>query len=732
MTRTLPSDLPATDLPATTRDDTADILHGVPIVDPYRYLEDPDAPRTREFVEAQNAVSQPYLAALPGRDDLLGLVTALLTAPRRGVPWERGGRYFVVANPGELDQDQLFTAESLERLLASPTLLLDPNTLSDDGTVAMTAARVSPDGRYLAYALSEAGSDWRTVHVRETAGDADDAPLPDRLEWTKWVDPTWLPDGSAFLYWRYPAPSGAEFTAAMGAGELLLHRLGADPDQDRVVWSRPDEHEWMPDPWVSPDGRWLVFTVSPGTDSRTTLEARRLTVDAEGRHDVEEAGVTVVGELVDAHHVVGSDGDTLYLRTERDAPRGRLVAVDLTAPHRGWTDIVGQHDADVLVDAAPAAGAFVLTWSSDAAHRVEIVRRDGTPVGAPQLPVPISLTAVNSRDRSTEVFVGVTSFTVRASAYRLDLADPDHGRDRPGPGTEVDSSGSIGVTALPQPGPEIALPEVTVDRRQAASADGVAVPMTVLRRADLPPGPRPALLYGYGGFDIPVLPAFSALFAGWVAAGGVLAVANLRGGGEFGADWHKAGMLHHKQRVFDDLFGCADELITSGVTSPGQLAVHGRSNGGLLVGAAMTQRPGLFAAALPTVGVLDMLRFHLFTIGWAWTTEYGSPDDPDDFAVLLEYSPLHRLRQGTAYPATLICTGDHDDRVVPAHSLKFGAELQRCQAGPGPVLLRVDTRAGHGMGKPATALAAEYADQLAFAAAHTGLDVLPVATNLLS
>ena len=248
--------------------------------------------------------------------------------------------------------------------------------------------------------------------------------------------------------------------------------------------------------------------------------------------------------------------------------------------------------------------------------------------------------------------------------------------------------------------------------------------MTVLRRADLPPGPRPTLLYGYGGFDIPVLPSFSAMFATWVATGGVLAVANLRGGGEFGAQWHRAGMLHRKQNVFDDLFGCAQELIDSGVTSPAQLAVHGRSNGGLLVGAAMTQRPELFAAALPTVGVLDMLRFHLFTIGWAWTTDYGTPEDAADFEVLRAYSPLHRLVPGTSYPPTLICTGDHDDRVVPAHSLKFGAELQRCQAGPGPVLLRVDTRAGHGMGKPARALAAEYADQLAFAAEHTGLELL--------
>ena len=690
-------------IPPTVRDDTVDVLHGVPVPDPYRYLEDPDSPRTQAFVQSQNAVSEPYLTALPGRDDFLRLTTALLTAPRRGVPWERGGRYFVVGNPGDLDQDQLFTAASVEALLESPTLLLDPNTLSSDGTVAMTAARVSPDGRYLAYALSEAGSDWRTVRVRDTDG----RDLPDVLQWTKWIDPTWLPDGSGFFYWRYPEPAGEEFTAAMGAGELLLHRLGTDPVLDEVVWARPEAHEWMPEPWVSADGAWLVLTTSPGTDSRTTMSAHRLSLGADGRYQLATPAVTVVGELTDAHHVVGSDGDTLYLRTERGAIRGRLVAVDLAAPESPWLDVVAEHGSDVLVDARPAAGAFVLTWSADAAHRLEIVSRDGAVLSRPDLPAPMSVIGVNARDESSEVFVGITSFTSRAAGFRLQL----------------DGSRGVELTALAQPGPELALPEVVVERRRATSADGTPVPMTVLRRADLPPGPAPTLLYGYGGFDIPVLPAFSALFAAWVAAGGVLAVTNLRGGGEFGADWHKAGMLHHKQRVFDDLIGCATELIDAGVTTAAQLAVHGRSNGGLLVGAVMTQRPDLFAAALPTVGVLDMLRFQLFTIGWAWTTEYGTADDAGDFAILHAYSPLHRLVPGTAYPATLICTGDHDDRVVPAHSLKFGAELQHCQAGPAPVLLRVDTRAGHGMGKPATALAAEYADQLAFAAAHTGLAV---------
>jgi prolyl oligopeptidase len=699
---------PALHYPEIVRDDTSEVLHGVRVADPYRYLEDPDSDRTRAFVELQNALSEPYLKSLAATPPLLELTTALLTAPRRGAPWERGGRYFVIANPGELDQDQLFTATSVAELFDAPTLLLDPNALSTDGTTAMTAVRVSPDGRFLAYALSEAGSDWRTIKVLEVATGRE---LPDELRWTKWIDPTWLPDESGFFYWRYPEPAGAEFTAAMGAGELMLHRLGEAPAGDTVVWSRPQEHEWMADPWVAADGAWLVLTSSPGTDSRSTLEARRLIggVDVDGSgFRIDETSVVVVAELTDAHHVVGSDGDTLYLRTERDAPRGRLVAVDLAAPTAPWTEIVPQHETDVLVGARPAAGVFALLWSSDAAHRIEIVDRSGAHRSWPELPHPVSVTAINSRDGSAEIFVGVTSFTRPARSYRL----------VPG--------GAGELTELPSAGGEIDLPEVTFERRAATSSDGVAVPMTVLRRSDLPGGPQPTMLYGYGGFDIPVLPAFSALFATWVAAGGVLAVANLRGGGEFGAEWHQAGMLRRKQIVFDDLYACARELIDSGVTTTAQLAVHGRSNGGLLVGAAMTQHPELFAAALPTVGVLDMLRFHLFTIGWAWTTEYGTPDDAGDFEVLRAYSPLHRLVPGTSYPPTLICTGDHDDRVVPAHSLKFGAELQRCQAGPGPVLLRVDTRAGHGMGKPARALAAEYADQLAFAAEHTGLAPLPL------
>ncbi len=686
-------------------------MHGVTVADPYRYLEDPDAERTVAFVTAQNEVSAPYLSALPAAGYFLDAVTRLLTQPRGGTPWERGGRYFRMQNPGAADQDLLVTGDSLSELLERPRVLLDPNQLADDGTAALTAAEVSPDGALVAIAISEAGSDWRTITVLDVATGQ---PTADRLDWTKWVAPTWLPDGSGFLYWRYPAPSGQEYVAEMPPGELVLHRLGIPQHDDVQIWAPPPAAggaEWMVDPEFSSDGKWLMLTAAPGTDSRSTVELRPVDLDSAA---VFGERVQLIGSLADAHHPVDVIDGSLVLRTEFDAERGRLVSLPAASATDvgSWTEIVPEHDTDLLVSAQATRAGFVLVTSRDTAHDVRFVAHDGQVIGELTSAGPSSVVAVHARGTSDEVFVGTTSFTDRLTVQRAVVTD------------------AVAAERLPaaQPGSAAAVPgvEVIAERRRGSSADGTEVPMTVVRRADLPAdAPAPTLLYGYGGFDIPMLPSFSGLFAAWVQAGGVFAVANLRGGGEFGQSWHQAGMKQHKQRVFDDLFGCAEALIADGTTSSEQLVVHGRSNGGLLAGAALVQRPDLWAAALPTVGVLDMLRFHLFTTGRAWTTEYGDPGDPQDFPALLAYSPLHNLAEGTAYPPTLICTGDHDDRVVPAHSLKFGAQLQHCQAGDAPVLLRIDTRAGHGMGKPVGALASEYADQLAFAAAHAGLTPHP-------
>jgi len=693
---------PRVSYPLTERDLTADELHGVRVADPYRYLEDPDSPRTTQFVKDQNALSGPFLASLASRAGFLTATTALLTAPRYGVPWERGGRYFMIANPGALDQDQLFVADCLADLYAgNGRILIDPNGWSLDGTAALTGIAISDNGDLAGYSRSDAGSDWKTIGILEVSSGEESA---DKILGAKWLDPTWLPDGVSFLYWHYPVAStvgAAALTDATGVGVLALHRLGRDQAQDEVVWSRPADGEWMVYPWVSADGTLLVLTASPGTDSRTTISVRQLVLDQDGASQLVPGEIGLVPELRDAHSVVGAAGVELYLRTERDAPAGRLVSVDLVDLAAPWRTLACGTPEKILEGASLTKDGFILAWSVDTAAQLELTDRLGATVARPDLGGLLSCTAIRSRASSAELFVGTTGFDHRLRVYRLDTVG--------------------GVAELSAPQGAVRLPAVSAVRRTASSRDGTAVPMSVVRLSGSAGGPAPTLLYGYGGFDIALVPTFSAMFAAWVAAGGVLVVANLRGGGEFGRQWHEAGMLHHKQRVFDDLFGCAEALIADGTTTAGQLAVHGRSNGGLLVGAAITQRPELFAAALPTVGVMDMLRFDLFTIGWAWTSEYGTPSDAADFDVLRSYSPLHCLVPGTSYPPTLISTGDHDDRVVPAHSLKFGAQMQHCQAGAGPILLRIDTRAGHGAGKPARALAQEYADQLAFAAHWTGL-----------
>ncbi|MBE7161442.1 MAG: S9 family peptidase [Williamsia herbipolensis] len=700
-----PSAAPA----APERTDQVDVLHGVSVADPYRYLEDPDDPRTTQFISAQNSVSEPALAALPAQRYFSEKVLALLTTPRVCTPWERGGTYFRMQNPGDLDQDVLVSGGDLERLLSDPTVLLDPNTLAQDGTIALNSLSTSPDGSLVGVGLSEAGSDWQTIRFLQTAGAAAGEFLADRLEWSKFCQAVWLPDSSGVLYWRYPAPSGQAYVDEMPPGELVLHRLGTAQETDQQIWSRSDDAahtaQWSVDPTFSSDDSWLVLTSSPGTDSRTCIEVCRV-----GDDGTVGPARTVIGELTAAWYPVDVLDDVLYLLTDSGAPLRRIVGIPLRDNGSGdplddLLEVVGEDEEALVESVTPVGDAWAVVSSVDAAHRLRVVTPTGAPMFTVELERPASVTAVHGHARSQEFFVGTTSFTQRLRSRRITLSGDERITDLPG---AVDDDSLV--------------PAVISERRTAVSTDGVPVPMSVVRGADLRgTEPRPTLLYGYGGFDIALTPSFSALLAGWVAAGGVVAVANLRGGGEFGQQWHHAGMLHRKQQVFDDLYACAQELIDSGVTSAAQLAVHGRSNGGLLAGAALTQRPDLWAATLPTVGVLDMLRFHRFTIGAAWTTEYGNPDDPADFPVLLAYSPLHNVEQGRTYPATLVCTGDHDDRVVPAHSLKFAAQLQYAQGGEAPILLRVDTRAGHGAGKPVRALAAEYSDQLAFAALHTGL-----------
>ncbi|QNN53661.1 prolyl oligopeptidase family serine peptidase [Nocardioides mesophilus] len=697
--------------PETRRDATVEQLHGREIADPYRWLEDPDSAETGAWVAAQNAASRAHLDALASREWFQATMSAIVAMPRAGTPARIGERYLVSRNDGTQQQDQWYVADSLEELRSGGRLLLDPNTFSQDGTASLAWYDESRDGSLLAYQVSEGGSDWTTIRVRDVATGQD---LDDVLTKVKFSAATWLPDGS-FLYVHFPTEGEGRGTeaAALPAGRLRRHVLGTPQAQDPVVWELPEEPRVIPEPELSHDGRWLVLHFSEGTSEKNRLWAYPVRTE----HGTSTLGepLKVVDETRAAFRFVRSQDDRLLLHTDLDAPLGRVVRVDLSGPAPSGrvddlelVDVVGESDA--ALDAITAAADELLTVHLvDAQPRITRHGLDGSELGRVDV-TGGSVVALRGKAGRDEVLLGLTSVTSRVTPYRLLL-----------PSGEVAVVDGLAPEA-PGGAPAWEPPEVSVERRRATSKDGTEVPYFLVRRADVElDEPRPTLLYGYGGFNIAVLADFRPTFAGWLSAGGVLAIANLRGGSEYGADWHDAGRLHRKQNVFDDFAAVGDHLVADAVTTPAQLALHGGSNGGLLVGATMLQRPDLAAVALPAVGVLDMLRFHLFTIGAAWISDYGSPEDPEMFETLLAYSPLHNVRAGQAYPATLVLTGDHDDRVVPAHSFKFTAELQRAQGGDAPVLARIETSTGHGLGKPASVIAAETADLLAFAAEHTGL-----------
>ncbi|WP_045233710.1 prolyl oligopeptidase family serine peptidase [Deinococcus pimensis] len=682
--------------PVARRGDHVDVYHGTTVPDPYRWLEDPDSPETRAWVEAQNTATAAFLTDVPARGALRERLRTLWDHPRAGAPWRRGARLFRLRNTGLQDQNVLYVRDDEDGGAGDWRVLLDPNTLSEDGTVALQTVSVSRDGRFLAYSVSAGGSDWQTWRVRDVESGAD---LPEELSWSKFSGAEWLPDGSGFLYGRYPQPGeGEALTAANYGQQLWLHRVGTPQTRDELVYERPDRPTWGFSPVVTHDGRWLVLHVWEGTDPRNLVYVRPL---SEGGSFTE-----LVPSFEASYTLVHGEGSALSFRTNRDAPLGKLVGVDLADLAAGWRDVVpeGEH---LLEAARPVPGGFLTLLGVHASHRLSLVDRSGAALGEVTLPTLGTVSAVNALPDDPEVFVEFTSFLTPVSAYRLDVS-----ADAP--------------ALAPLDPPALDFDTSAYETRQvfATSRDGTRVPMFLVHRAGLTPtGDHPTLLYGYGGFDISLTPSFSAARLPWLELGGVLAVANLRGGGEYGEAWHAAGTVHRKQNVFDDFVACAEHLVAMGLTRPSRLAIQGGSNGGLLVGACMTQRPDLFGACLPDVGVMDMLRFHRFTIGWAWVSDYGSSDDPEQFRTLLAYSPLHNLREGVCYPATLVTTGDHDDRVVPAHSFKFAAALQHAQACDRPVLIRVQTRAGHGQGKPTRLLIEEAADVLAFLTRALDMDV---------
>ncbi|WP_425146756.1 prolyl oligopeptidase family serine peptidase [Deinococcus sp.] len=675
---------PPLSYPPVRRSDHTDSYHpgtadGEVVADPYRWLEDQGSAETQRFVAAQNALTRSVLDALPQREALLARLTELWNYPRRGAPWEQGGRYFQFRNTGLQNQNVLYVMASVAD---EGQVLLDPNALSDDGTVALGSLSISPDGSKLAYALSSGGSDWQQWRVRNVDTGAD---LPERLTDSKFSGAAWLPDSSGFFYNRYPAPAeGRPSTGAILNARVWLHRLDTDMAQDELILERPDQPQWGFSAAVGEDGAYLTVSVWQGTARENLLWVRPV--------QSREPFTELVGEFRASYRVVGNQGPELYVLTDQDAPLGRLLAWNLETGER--RELVPE-GPDLLDHVVMVEGGFVLHTLQDASSRLTLIDREGQHKRPLALPGLGSVTDLNGHPDSTEVFVGFTSFLTPAASYRLKLE-------------------AASLEPLWTPDLGLDLSGFQVRQEFAVSADGTRVPLFIVGRKGVLDGPpAPALLYGYGGFDISLTPSFEVSRLAWLERGGILAVANLRGGGEYGEAWHRAGTLERKQNVFDDFAACARHLADRGYTTPRQLGIEGGSNGGLLVGATLIQSPELIGAAVAHVGVLDMLRFQHFTIGWAWVSDYGSSDTPQGFAVLRRYSPLHTLKPGR-YPATLLTTGDHDDRVVPAHSYKFAAQLQHDQTGDAPVLLRVQTRAGHGAGKPARLIIEEKADVYAF------------------
>ena len=678
--------------PQARRSDQVDDYHGTKVADPYRWLEDTDSAETHAWVEAENKLTFSYLDQIPYRQAIRDRLTKLWNYERYTSPHQEGGRYFYEHNDGLQNQNVLFVAESLN---AAPRTLLDPNTLSTDGTVALSGTAISDDGKLLAYGLATSGSDWNEWHVRDVDTGKD---LADDLKWVKFSGASWSKDGKGFYYSRYDEPKGAAMRDANYFQKLYYHRLGTAQSEDKLIYERPDNKEMGFAGNVTDDGHYLVIHVWQGTSPKNRLYYKDLT-------QPDSPVVKLLDDFDAQYSFIDNDGPVFWIQTDLDAPRGRLLAIDTRNPERSnWKTLVAQ-GSDKLEFANVVNNSFLLGYLKDARTEVRVHDLSGTLLRDVDLPGIGTAVGFGGKRKDKETFYAFTSFTSPATVYRYD---------------------PIAAKSAVFRQPKVDFDASRYETKQVffKSKDGTRVPMFLTYKKGLKlDGQNPVLLYAYGGFDISLTPFFSVSNVVWLEMGGVYAQPNLRGGGEYGEEWHQAGMKLKKQNVFDDFIAAAEWLIANKYTSTPKLAIRGGSNGGLLIGACVTQRPDLFGVALPEVGVMDMLRFHKFTIGWAWTSDYGSSDNPEEFKALYAYSPLHNLKPGTKYPPTLIATSDHDDRVVPGHSFKFAATMQADQAGPAPVLIRIETKAGHGAGKSVTKLIDETADTWAFVAHNMDMKV---------
>lgn len=672
--------------PEARKGDVVDVYHGVSVPDPYRWLEDPDTPESRAWIEAQNKITFDYLDEIKARPQIKERLTQLWDYERYGQPFKRGGRYFWSKNDGLQNQSVWYWADSPA---AEPYVLIDPNKLSEDGTVALSGLDITEDGKLLAYGTSRAGSDWQEWRVRDVDTGKEHSDL---VRWVKFSSASWTHDGKGFFYSRYDEPKQEgtqELRQQNFFQKLYYHRLGTPQSEDVLVYERSDQPEWGFSGSVTDDGRYLVISVWKGTERKNMLFYKDLK-DPNGKI------IELINEFEAQYDFIDNDGTTWWIRTDKEAPRYRVIAIDISKPQREhWKEIIPQ-TTDTLQSVSTVGNKFTLNYLKDAHTVIKVHDLTGMHIRDVELPGIGSAGGFGGRRHETETFYSYTSFTYPGTIFRYDMES--------------------GVSKVfRQPRVDFNPEDYETKQVFYKSKDGTRIPMFITHRKGLKlEGQNPTHLYGYGGFNASMTPSFSITNLVWMEMGGVYALANIRGGGEYGKEWHEAGKKLKKQNCFDDFIAAAEWLVANKYTSPSKLAISGGSNGGLLVGACITQRPDLFGAALPAVGVLDMLRFHKFTIGWAWTSDYGSAENPEEFAALMKYSPLHNIKKGTSYPPTLITTGDHDDRVVPAHSFKFVAAMQEAQAGSNPILIRIDTKAGHGAGKPTAKIIEEAADRMSF------------------
>ena len=683
------------DYPTTHQVDQSDDFHGTTVNDPFRWLEqDVSQPEVDAWIKAQNKVTSKYLSSLPGREKIETRLKELWDFDKYSTPFRRGENYFYFKKTGLQNHDILYRSETLD---GEATVVLDPNTWSDDGTTALGGYTFSDDGKLLAYGIQESGSDWRTYRVMEVdTGKV----LDDKIEWMKFSGASWAKDGSGFYYSRYDKPEADQEMQSLNLGQkVYFHKLGQTQTQDKLVYQDSENLEYGFGATVTEDGHYLILINWVGTDDRYRVLYQDLQDQASDEINV------LIDEFENEYSLLGNQGSTLYFKSDWNAPKKCILTIDLAAEDR-TPQVIVPEAADSIESASIVGDSLIISYLQDAKSQVKVFDLAGKHVRDVELPGIGTASGFGGKRDQKETFYSFSSFNRPPSSYRYDLTTGE---------SELVRSAKVDFN------PD----DYEVQQVFFKSKDGTKVPMFISHKKGLKlDGTNPTLLYGYGGFNISLTPGFSISRLQWMEMGGIYAMVNLRGGGEYGKAWHKAGTKTNKQNVFDDFIAAAGFLLDNKYTSRQHLGIQGRSNGGLLVGACMTQRPDLFGACLPAVGVMDMLRFHRFTAGRFWTDDYGNADkDEAEFKALYAYSPYHNLKPGTAYPPTLVSTADHDDRVVPWHSFKFAARLQDAHEGDNPVLIRIETKAGHGSGKPTAKIIEEVADEWAFLAKHLGMKI---------